>query len=69
MLPSKDSTAVRTLRVVAYEVLGLLLAVLASPDAVELLKQYYPQVLIILTTFAPIATLIVNLLRRDVKNW
>jgi hypothetical protein len=69
MLPSKDSTAVRTLRVATYELLGLFLAIMANPDAVELLRNYYPEVFAILVGFAPVATFIVNLLRRDVKNW
>jgi hypothetical protein len=42
---------------------------MANPDAVELLRTYYPEVLAVLVGFAPIATFIVNLLRRDVKNW
>jgi|DEB19_MinimDraft_3_1074340.scaffolds.fasta_scaffold344204_2 ActR/RegA family two-component response regulator len=67
--PSWDSTTARTLRVIAYEVCGLLIAVLANPDAVELLKSYYPQVLVILTGFAPVATFIVNFIKKDVENY
>jgi hypothetical protein len=68
-LPKFDSTTARTLRVIAYEIAGLLIAVLAQPDAVQFLKDYYPQVLVILTGFAPLATAIVNLLRPSVKNY
>ena len=69
MLPSKDSTVARTLRVLVYELCAVLLAVLANPEAVELIKQYYPELLVILTGFAPVATFLVNLIRKDVKNW
>lgn len=67
--PTYDSTTARTLRVIAYEVCGLLLAILANPDAVQLIKNYYPQVLIILTAFAPVATFLVNLIKKDVENY
>lgn len=69
MLPSKDSTAARTFRVLVYELCAVFLAILANPDAVELLRGYYPELLVILTGFAPVATLIVNLIRKDVRNW
>lgn len=68
-LPKFDSTTVRTLRVLAFELAGLVIAVLAQPDAVKFLKDYYPQVLVILTGVAPVATFLVNLLRPSVKNY
>ena len=68
-LPKFDSTTARTSRVFAFELAGLVIAVLAQPDAVKFLKDYYPQVLVILTGVAPIATFLVNLLRPSVKNY
>ena len=68
-LPKFDSTTARTLRVLAFEVAGLVIAILAQPDAVKFLKDYYPQVLVILTGVAPLATFVVNLLRPSVKNY
>lgn len=68
-LPRIDSTTAKTTRVILYQVAGLLLATLANPDAVTLIKNYFPDVLILLGGVAPVATLIVNLLRPDVKNY
>ena len=68
-MPSKDSTMMRTARIVLYELAGLFIAVLTNPDAVSLLKQYYPEILAVLLGFVPIATFVVNWLRKDVQNW
>ena len=59
----------RTARIVLYELAGLFIAVLTNPDAVSLLKQYYPEILAVLLGFVPIATFVVNWLRKDVQNW
>lgn len=68
-LPKWNSTTAKTIRTTVYELAGLLLAVLANPSAVELIKQYYPQVLVILTATAPILTFIVNFTKKDVENY
>jgi hypothetical protein len=67
--PSWDSTTAKTLRTVIYEVVALLLALLAMPEVIDLIAKYYPE-FIAVTTIAPVVlTFIVNYLNKNVDNY
>jgi len=69
MLPTKDSATWRAVITAIQTFCGLLVAVVAIPEFSEVVKQFYPEAVPIIITGAGIASFILNLFRKDVKNW
>lgn len=69
MLPSKDSTVGRFLRVLFYQVIMGTLALLSDPEAVKFVVKYYPDIAVIVASTAPIVSFIYNYFRKDVRNY
>jgi len=69
MLPTKDSATWRAIITAIQTFCGFLVAVVAIPEFSELVKQFYPEAVPIIVTGAGIASFVLNLFRKDVKNW
>jgi len=69
MLPTKDSATWRAIITAIQTFCGFLVAVVAIPEFSELVKQFYPEAVPIIITGAGIASFVLNLFRKDVKNW
>ena len=68
-LPSKDSAVASSLRVLGYTIGALIVAWIADPNTVSAISEYYPGLGQIILTVTPLLALLVNFLRRDVKNY
>lgn len=68
-LPSKDSALGRSLRVLAYNLVVVLVAYASNPDTTKALVDYYPQLATIVALGAPFVSLAYNVFRKDVPNF
>jgi len=68
-LPRLDSATWRGI-ITALQTLGsLLVALVAIPEVMDVLTQYYPAFVPVVITGAGIISFIINLFRKDVKNY
>lgn len=67
-VPSKDSALARSGRVFLYTVGAYFLVWLSNPDTVTAIAEYYPELASGILLFAPLLSLLTNILRRDVDN-
>ena len=68
-LPSKDSATWRAIITALQAFAGFLVALAAQPETMSLINQYYPWIVPTIVGGAGVASLILNLTRKDVKNW
>jgi hypothetical protein len=69
VLPSKDSATWRAIITSLQAFVGFLLALVALPEVMELVNQYYPELVPVVVAGAGIASFVLNFFRKDVKNW
>ena len=69
MLPKKDSATWRAIITAVQAFAGFLIAIAASPDTISIINEYYPYLVPVVVTGAGIASFVLNLFRKDVKNW
>lgn len=69
MLPSKDSATWRAIVTALQVFAAFLVAVVAQPETMDLINQYYAWLVPSITVGAGIASFLLNFVRRDVKNW
>lgn len=69
MLPSKDSATWRATVTTLQAFAGFLIAVAAQPETMGLITRYYPWIVPTITIGAGLASLLLNLMRKDVENW
>lgn len=69
MLPTKDSATWRAIITGLQAFCGFLVALVAMPDVMNLINQYYPEIVPIVVAGAGLASFVLNLFRKDVKNW
>jgi len=68
-LPRLDSATWRAI-ITALQTLGsFLVALVAVPEVMEIVTQYYPAFVPIIVTGAGVISFIINLFRKDVKNY
>lgn len=67
-VPSKDSAVARSVRVLGYTIGAVILSWLIDPKTTEAIAEFYPQVASAIIIGAPVISLIVNVLRKDVDN-
>lgn len=68
-LPLKDSATWRSAITASQTLVGFLAALTASPELTKLVTQFYPWALPAVSLASGLASLIVNLTRKDVKNY
>jgi hypothetical protein len=69
VLPSKDSATWRAIVTALQTLAAFLVAVVAQPETMQLINQYYAWLVPTITVGAGIASFLLNFVRRDVKNW
>lgn len=69
MLPSKDSAVWRAIVTALQTLAPFLVAFAAQPETMDLITRYYPWLVPGITAGAGLASLFLNIVRRDVKNW
>lgn len=69
MLPSKDSATWRGIITSLQVFAAFLVAIVAQPETMNLINQYYPWIVPGITVGAGLASLLLNILRKDVKNY
>lgn len=68
-LPSKDSATWRAIITGLQTFSGFLIALVATPEAMKVIVDYYPQFVPAITVGATIAAFVWNLTRKDVDNY
>jgi hypothetical protein len=69
VLPSKDSATWRAVVTALQTLAAFLVAIVAQPETMDLINQYYAWLVPSITLGAGIASFLLNFVRRDVKNW
>lgn len=69
MLPSKDSATWRAIVTALQTFAAFLVAIVAQPETMDLINQYYAWLVPSITIGAGVASFLLNFVRRDVKNW
>lgn len=69
MIPSKDSATWRAIVTALQVFAAFLVALVAQPETMNLITQYYPWLIPGITVGAGVASLLLNLFRKDVRNW
>ena len=68
MLPNKDSALWRAVVTALQTFTAFLVALVAQPEAMQLLTEHYAWLIPGITAGAGIASFLLNLIRKDVKN-
>lgn len=69
VLPSKDSATWRAIVTGLQVFAAFLVALVAQPETMQLITDYYAWLVPGITVGAGIASFLLNFVRRDVKNW
>lgn len=69
MLPSKDSATWRAIVTALQTFAAFLVAIVAQPETMDLINQYYAWLVPSITIGAGVASFLLNFVRRDVKKW
>jgi len=68
-LPAKDSAVWRAIITAIQTFAGFVVALAATPEAMELITNFYPWVVPVVVSGAGIASLLLNIFRSTVKNY
>lgn len=68
-LPTKDSATWRGILTSAQVLGAFIVALVATPDAMELIRQFYPQFIPVLTGAAGVIAFVIGFFRKSVKNY
>lgn len=68
-LPQKDSATWRAIITGLQTLCGFVVALVALPEFSELVRQFYPAALPIIVAGAGVASFVLNLFRKSVKNY
>ena len=69
ILPSKDSATWRAIITGLQTFASFLVAFVAVPEAMDVVVKYYPALVPVIVAGAGIASFVLNLFRKDVKNY
>ena len=68
MLPQKDSATWRAIVTALQTLAAFLVAIVAQPETMQLINNYYAWLVPAITLGAGLASFLLNFVRRDVKN-
>ncbi len=68
-LPKIDSATYRAIITGLQTFSGFLVALVATPDAMAVISRFYPWLAPVVATGAAIASFVINLFRKDVRNY
>lgn len=68
-LPSKDSATWRAIITGLQAFAGFLVALAAQPETMSLINQYYPWIVPTIVAGASLSSLLLNVFRKDIKNY